>query len=87
MDAVSQLSFTVGIEPACAALGVARGSYYRQRPLLGPSPLAQFPVECLARPMSARALCAEERQAVRNRAERRAFPGLLACRRQRHLAG
>ena len=31
----------------------------------GPSPVAQFPVECLARPTSARALCAEERQTVR----------------------
>jgi putative transposase len=65
MDAVSQLSFTIGIEPACAALGVARASYYRQRPLQGPSPLALFPVECLARPTPARALCAEERQTVR----------------------
>jgi putative transposase len=65
MDAVSHLSFTVGIEPACAALGVARASYYRQRPLLGPSPVARFPVECLSRPTPARALCAEERQTVR----------------------
>jgi putative transposase len=65
MDAVSHLSFSVGIEPACAALGVARASYYRQRPLLGPSPVAQFPVECLARPTPARALCAEERLTLR----------------------
>ena len=64
MDAVSHLSSAVGIEPACAALGVARASYYRQRPLLGPSPLAQLPVECIPRPTPARALCADERQAV-----------------------
>jgi transposase InsO family protein len=56
---------TVGIEPACAALGVARASYYRQRPLLGPSPVAQLPVEFLPRPTPARALCADERQTVR----------------------
>jgi putative transposase len=65
MDAVSHLSFTVGIEPACAALGVARASYYRQRPLLGPSPLTQLPVEFLPRSTPARALCAAERQTVR----------------------
>jgi hypothetical protein len=41
MDAVTLLSSTVGIEPACLALGVARASYYRQRPLLGPSALEQ----------------------------------------------
>jgi putative transposase len=65
MDAVSHLSSAVGIEPACAALGVARASYYRQRPLLGPSSQAQLPVECIPRPTPARALCADERQAVR----------------------
>ena len=37
MDAVLQLSSTVGIESACEALGVARASFYRQRPLLGPA--------------------------------------------------
>ena len=37
MDAVLQLSTTVGIESACDALGVARASFYRQRPLLGPT--------------------------------------------------
>jgi putative transposase len=65
MDAVSHLSSTVGVEPACAALGVARASYYRQRPLLEPSPLPQLPVEFIPRPTPARALCADERQAVR----------------------
>jgi putative transposase len=65
MDAVSHLSSTVGIESACGALGVARASYYRQRPLLGPFPMAQFPIERIPRPTPARALCADERQAVR----------------------
>jgi putative transposase len=65
MDAVSRLSYTVGVEPACAALGVARASYYRQRPLLGPSPLPQLPVDYFPRPTPARALSADERQAVR----------------------
>ena len=37
MDAVLQLSSTVGIESACDVLGVARSSFYRQRPLLGPA--------------------------------------------------
>ena len=37
MDAVLLLSVTVGIESACDALGVARASFYRQRPLLGPA--------------------------------------------------
>ena len=37
MDAVLQLSSTVGIESACDVLGVARASFYRQRPLLGPA--------------------------------------------------
>lgn len=64
MDAVSHLSSSVGIGQACAALGVARASYYRQRPLLGPSPLTQLPVECIPRPTPARALCADERLAV-----------------------
>jgi hypothetical protein len=37
MDAVLQLSSTIGIESACDVLGVARASFYRQRPLLGPA--------------------------------------------------
>ena len=37
MDAVLQLSPTVGVESACDVLGVARASFYRQRPLLGPA--------------------------------------------------
>jgi transposase-like protein len=65
MDAVTVLSSTVGIEPACVALGIARASYYRQRPMLGPSSFTQPAVECIPRPTPARALCADERLAVR----------------------
>jgi hypothetical protein len=32
MDAVVQLSATVGVESACDSLGVARASFYRHRP-------------------------------------------------------
>ncbi len=37
MDAVAQLAPTVGIVAACDCLAVARASFYRQRPVLGPS--------------------------------------------------
>jgi hypothetical protein len=37
MDAVTHLSPTVGVVAACDFLGVARASFYRQRPVLGPS--------------------------------------------------
>jgi putative transposase len=65
MDAVLQLSSTVGIESACDALGVARASFYRQRPLLGPTLAAPLPAPAAARPKPARALAADELQAVR----------------------
>jgi putative transposase len=64
MDAVLHLSSTVGIESACDALGVARASFYRLRPLLGPTLSVSLPLPA-ARPTPARALGAEERQAVR----------------------
>jgi putative transposase len=64
MDAVSQLGPTVGIESACDVLGVARASFYRQRPLLGPA-LAAPSVAPNVRPTPARALSADERQVVR----------------------
>ena len=38
MDAVTHLAPTVGIVSACDFLAVARTSFYRQRPVLGPSP-------------------------------------------------
>jgi putative transposase len=63
MDAVSQLAPTVGIESACDVLGVARASFYRQRPRLGPMPNA-LPLALPVRPAPARALSADERQAV-----------------------
>src|SRR5450432_2065 len=64
MDAVLQLSSTVGIESACDALGVARATFYRRRPLLGPplSVMLPVPVRCL---VSARALSSGERKSVR----------------------
>ena len=66
MDAVLRLSPTVGIESACDALGVARASFYRQRPLLGPPPWpAPLPLN-VARPTPARALSSDERQSVRD---------------------
>lgn len=64
MDAVLQLSPTVGVESACVALGVARASFYRLRPLFGPAPAA-LPLVVLPRPKPARALSEEELQAVR----------------------
>lgn len=63
MDAVNQLAPTVGIESACDVLGVARASFYRQRPLLGPM-LPAPPPALIVPPTSARALSSDERQAV-----------------------
>ena len=37
MDAVTDLAPTVGVVAACDVLAVARASFYRQRPVLGPS--------------------------------------------------
>ena len=54
MDAVLQLSSTVGVESACDVLGVARASFYRHRPLLGPALAIPFLVP-VARPTPARA--------------------------------
>jgi putative transposase len=64
MDAVLQLSSTVGIEAACDALGVARATFYRRRPLLGPPMSVVLPVP-VRRPVSARALSSDERESVR----------------------
>jgi putative transposase len=65
MDAVTHLAPTVGVVAACDFLGVARASFYRQRPVLGPtaSPLPE-PVLPAARPAPARALSAAERVSV-----------------------
>ena len=64
MDAVLQLSSTVGVESACDVLGVARASFYRRRPLLGPALAIQFLVPAV-RPTPARALSFDERESVR----------------------
>ena len=64
MDAVLQLSSTVGVESACDVLGVARASFYRRRPLLGPAPAIQFLAPAV-RPTPARALSFDERESVR----------------------
>jgi putative transposase len=62
MDAVTHLAPAVGVFAACDALGVARASFYRQRPVLGPSaspsPEPSLPA---VRPTPARALSSMER--------------------------
>ena len=65
MDAVTHLAPTVGIASACDFLGVARASFYRQRPVLGP-PLtpAPEPAAPLERAVPARALSPDERAGV-----------------------
>jgi putative transposase len=65
MDAVLLLSATVGIESACDVLGVARASFYRQRPLVGPTLSPLVPAAPAPRPTPPRALDAEELQTVR----------------------
>jgi len=57
IGAVDQLAPIVGIQSACAALGVSRASFYRQ-PVFGPLPLK-------IRPSPARALTLDERTVVR----------------------
>jgi putative transposase len=65
MDAVTHLAPTVGVAAACDCLGVARATFYRQRPVLRPpaSPMPEpaLPVE---RPAPARALSPAERDGV-----------------------
>jgi putative transposase len=61
IDAVHQLAPTVGIESACDALGMPRSSFYRQRPVYGPTQ----PVPPVIRPAPERALGSEEREAIR----------------------
>src|ERR1035441_8924562 len=60
MAAVSELSPVVGVQGACAVLGLPRASYFRQqRPLFGPSQKA----------VSARALSLPERGTAREHVE------------------
>ena len=65
MEAVTQLSPTVGVVAACDFLAVSRASFYRQRPVLGPpvssAPDPALPVE---RALPARSLSQAERAAV-----------------------
>jgi putative transposase len=65
MDAATQLSSVVGIVSACLVLGVSRASFYRQRPLLGPSlvPMSES-MPPRERPVPARTLSAGERAQV-----------------------
>ena len=65
MDAITHLAPTVGVVAACDCLGVARASFYRQRPVLGP-PASPVSVPSLAaqRPAPARALSPGERAGV-----------------------
>jgi putative transposase len=63
MDAVAQLSSTVGVESACDALGVPRASFYRRRPRLGPPREESMPAPVI-RPIPDRALSAGEREGV-----------------------
>jgi putative transposase len=65
MDAVTHLAPTVGVVAACDCLGVARASFYRQRPVLGPPPAATFELTLPAdRALPARSLSSEERAGV-----------------------
>ncbi len=65
MDAVAHLAPTVGIVAACDCLAVARASFYRQRPVLGPPvSAAPEPVTPSERPTPARSLSEAERAGV-----------------------
>jgi len=62
MDAVTTRAPTIGIVPACQALGIARASFYRQaRPL---TPVPQTSAVPSPDRVSARALDSAERQAI-----------------------
>ena len=65
MDAVTRLAPTVGIAAACDFLAVARASFYRQRPVLGPpvSPALE-PALSSERSAPARSLSPAERASV-----------------------
>jgi len=65
MTGVTELAPTVGVRAACDFLGVARASFYRQRPRLEPaaSP-APEPALVVERPAPARALSPAERVSV-----------------------
>jgi putative transposase len=58
MNAASQLASEVGTAPACAAIGVARATFYRHRQVV------DRPCQEQPRPTPPRALSAEERRAI-----------------------
>ena len=61
MDSVTVLAASVGVVAACDCLAVARASFYRQRPVFGPSPSpALEPLVPVLRPRPARSLSVEE---------------------------
>src|SRR5438309_4919838 len=65
MDAVTHLTPTVGVVAACDCLGVARASFYRQRPFLGPPPAPTFELSLpTERALPGRSLSSEERAGV-----------------------
>jgi putative transposase len=65
MDAVTHLGPTVGVVAACEVLAVSRASFYRHRPVLGPSASpAPEPILPAQRPAPARCLSSEERATV-----------------------
>ena len=65
MDAVTHLAPTVGVVAACDVLGVARASFYRQRPRLGTArPVGARAGFAVGRAAPARALSPDERARV-----------------------
>jgi len=72
MIAVTELAPTVGTQSACHALGVARGSFYRQRP----KPAGAVACVILPpRPSPARALSPAERATVLTHLNQERFQG------------
>jgi putative transposase len=64
MDAVLQLSATVGIQAACGHLNVSRATLYRLRPVQGPVAEAAQSSPPAGRPSPPRTLTPDERSAV-----------------------
>jgi putative transposase len=64
MDAVIHLAPTVGVVAACDLLAVARASFYRERPVLGPPPSPVPEPAWAERPSPARSLSPDERADV-----------------------
>jgi putative transposase len=64
MDAVIHLAPTVGVVAACDLLAVARASFYRERPVLGPPPSPVPEPAGAERPSPARSLSPDERANV-----------------------